>query len=734
MHWYYRLIWIIFIFAIGAIFVANNGIAKNSVNTSSDYRNTSKSGEADSKSIILFTALNLDYPGLDQVKLAVSKQDYNLAAKQLARYFRVRKTPVWLVDGKINKSTTSDSTRINTKVADDALQHKFLISNFKIIADYQYGPKIDWTFNPTTQPDSKYARNNEWTFVLNRHYFWKSMGEAYHQTGDEKYAKEFNTQIIDWIDNNPVPVGKANQSPGSTWRTIEAGIRMSSTWPDAFYYFLASPNYTDTAIIKTISSIYDHAQYLMRYPTKNNWLTMEMNGLYHAGALFPEFKAAEQWRQFAGNRMRKELETQIYPDGAQIELTPGYHNVALTNFMGIVRVAMLNYYPLPDGYLDNIERMFDYDLWLMTPDRNLPPFNDSGMGNIKGIMKEAYRYFPRRSDYQWIATDGKQGSIPTRISCQFPYAGYYIMRNGWDTKARYLAFDAGPFGAAHQHEDKLNFILTAYGKPLVVEAGTYAYEDSPWRRYVLSPYAHNVIFVDGEGQNRRVQPETFLAKTPIMSNWIESADYIYAEGSYGSAIERYGETNISPAIVTRKILFVKAGPGKDFWVVLDTMKPNDELPHLYESIFHLDTQEALVSDSTAVITANPNGPNLGIFLKPNPAVQINIVKGQEKPIVQGWISDTKGFNGLRPIPTVSYSLHQSGLQYLLYVFYPVSDNQIPAVKITDLNIPGITAMDGVAAAINIGDNIKYKIFFPFDEKKEFFISGKNCKGKVYLNR
>lgn len=733
MNKYYRFI-VIIALSSGILIMTNSSIALNLGSADNNDQKKNFPKEIELKLVILFDALNLDYPGLEQVKAAVKIHDYNLAVKQLAQYYRTRKTPIWSVDGRIKKTTPANSKEINTKIADDALQHRFQLSNYRVMADYQYGPKIDWTFNPTTQPGSKYARNYEWTYVLNRHYFWRLMGIAYNQTGDEKYAKEFNAQIMDWIDSNPVPIGKANQSPGSTWRTIEAGIRMSSTWPDAFYYFLPSPYYTDTAIVKTVSSIYDHAQYLMRYPTKNNWLTMEMNGLYHTGALFPEFKEAEQWREFAGNRMRKELEIQIYPDGAQVELTPGYHNVALTNFVGLLRVAMLNHYQLPAGYLDNIQRMYDYDIWMMTPNRSLPPFNDSGYGTIKSIMKEAYTYFPTRSEYQWIATDGKEGIAPTKISYQFPYAGYNIMRSGWDPDARYLAFDAGPFGASHQHEDKLNFILFAYGKPLVVEAGTYAYDNSPWRRYVLSPYAHNIIFIDGEGQNRRMQPETFLTKKPISSNWIESDDYIYAEGAYGNNIERYGETNICPAIVTRKVLFVKSGPGKDFWVILDTMKPNDELPHLYESIFHLDTPEAVVSGSTSVVTANPKGPNLGIFLKPNPAVQIKMIKGQEQPIVQGWITDSKNPNGLRPIPTVSYSLRKPGTQHLLYVFYPTPDSQMPTIKITDLHIPGITTTDGVAAAINIGDNIKYTVFFPFDEQKEFQIYGTSFKGKVYLNR
>jgi hypothetical protein len=74
------------------------------------------------------------------------------------------------------------------------------------------------------------------------------------------------------------------------------------------------------------------------------------------------------------------------------------------------------------------------------------------------------------------------------------------MRSGWERDAIFLGFEAGPFGYGHQHEDKLGVVIFAYGKDLLVEGGSYAYDASKWRRYVLSSAAHNVILVDGQGQ------------------------------------------------------------------------------------------------------------------------------------------------------------------------------------------------------------------------------------------
>lgn len=52
--------------------------------------------------------------------------------------------------------------------------------------------------------------------------------------------------------------------------------------------------------------------------------------------LFHEFKEAAEWRWFATHRLPDDLELQVYPDGAQYEVAPGYHNVSLNNFLGIV--------------------------------------------------------------------------------------------------------------------------------------------------------------------------------------------------------------------------------------------------------------------------------------------------------------------------------------------------------------------------------------------------------------
>ena len=456
--------------------------------------------------------------------------------------------------------------RAGTAAAERVLKHQFTVGGIT----HTFGERIDWGFNPTTAPGSKYEADNEWTWQLNRHSEWATLARAYSATGDERFAKEFDAQFAGWVKDCPVPVDTADQRAYSKWRTIEAGIRMFSTWPSVFTIFRKSPSVQDQTLLALVKSMIEHGRYLRRHPTTGNWLTMEMNGLYHVGVLLPFVKEAKEWRDFASTRLLAELDTQVYPDGAQIELTPGYHNVALESFLGPVDAAAAYKYSLPTGYMAKLERMFAYNLWVMRPDRDAPRWNDSWHVDVPGLLRQGFALFPARKDFQWIATNGKEGTAPDHTSHFFPYAGQVVMRSGWDRDALFLGFDAGPFGYGHQHEDKLSIVIFAYDKDLLVEGGSYAYDASKWRRYVLSSAAHNLVLVDGQGQARGGQPrQNYIADKPVDVAFRSNDRYDYARGLYD---EGFGKRDQRPARHTREILFLKP---QRLFVVRDTLASLD---------------------------------------------------------------------------------------------------------------------------------------------------------------
>jgi len=627
-----------------------------------------------------FDMLDLGRPGLEKVRSAVTSGDPALAKREFAEYLRHRDKPRPEFDWKARPKHESRPEGVDTTEADRILQRDLP----SCAVYHKFDGEIDWNLNPI---DYK-----EWPWQLNRHAFWSTLGKAYWDTGDEKYAREFVYQMTDWVRKCPAPrTVSGNQT--YTWRTIESGIRVGQTWQDAFHRFLTSPSFTDEAIVMMVKSFAEHARQLMRWPTSGNWLAMECNGLMNVGVMFPEFKEAESWRKAATERLHAELDKQVYPDGAQIELSTGYHQVSLRNFVAAWEIAHLNGVPMPEDYMAKVGRMYDYNLNAAMPDAALPGLNDAGRTDIRKSLEQASAFFPERKDFEWIATGGKSGEKPKVGSIALPFAGQLVMRTGWDPQDLYLLMDAGPFGYGHQHEDALSFVIYAHGKYHLVDPGNYAYDSSQWRKYVLSTRAHNTVMVDGLDQQRRGKPrEQYVISKPLPNRWSAGDGFDYAAATYSEGYGPEGGTRVEHS---RRIFFAKP----EYWIVTDLMKPADQQAHLYESLFHLDAEGASTDEATKSVRTTNEGPNLSIIPLADRALSVRIASGEEKPVVQGWMP-WKHYE-CRPIPTSIYSKSASGPTELLYVFYPTpAGKDCPVRRVETIETNGVKA---VAAAVTFAD-------------------------------
>ena len=405
----------------------------------------------------LFAALDLELPPLAAVHQAVAAGDL-AAAKSCARSrtsaTAPRRAGSWTGDSR--PFATRKTTPRDVAAADKVLQHKF---------DYPTGPgqhgtldfgaKIDWTANPTEGE----ARTHLWNESLNRHFHFRKLAEAYWQTGQDKYAQEVAAEILDWTASNPaVLLSSGNRMPNGceAWQTLTTGIRLADTWPNAIYRCLGSPAFGDDAICALFKSVCEQARHLVRWPSTGNWLTAESNGLFTAGVLFPEFKEARDWQRTALERLYRQLDDEVYPDGMQYELAGGYNNWVVTEFAHILELADLNDVrrEVPGDFLAKMEKMFNYLLFASLPNGQIPGLNDANNADIRALLATGFKLFPHREDFDFVATAGKSGCVPAETSHAFPYTGHYVMRSGWDRDATFLLFDAGPFGAGHQHEDQ----------------------------------------------------------------------------------------------------------------------------------------------------------------------------------------------------------------------------------------------------------------------------------------
>ena len=513
---------------------------------------------------------------------------------------------------------------------------------------HTFGPRIDWHFDKTAEPGSPYARNNEWTWQLNRHAEWVALSRAYRDTWDENYTREFVAQMLSWVNQCPVPSDAANGAR-SAWRTIETGIRAAQVWPELWYRFVTSPSMTDEALLAFLKAYIDHAHHLMASHTTGNWLAMEGNGLYHVGVLFPEFRDVPVWRSTAARWIYDEMNHQVYPDGVQLELSSGYHPVSLDNFLSVFKIARPNHQGLPPDFLGRLEKMYDFDVFGAMPDRRLPGVQDGNYYDVRRPLREAVEFFPARADFRWYSTNGAAGKPPAETSRAFPWAGYYVTRSGWEPDARWLWFDGGPFGYGHQHEDKLQIVVEAYGKLLLVDPGNFTYERSKWRNYFIDSYAHSVVLVDGQPQRRRgASRDTYIIQEPLPASWKShpASDYVQAtfHENFGGALKR-------AVTHTRAVLFVKP----DFWAVLDSLEANDGL---------------------RAVTQNAGEANLTVAALPDEGMSLRIVEGQEDP-VQGWLP--AGLSRVRPAPVAIYTARGMRRE-MLYVLAPAPKGAAEPLK------------------------------------------------------
>jgi uncharacterized heparinase superfamily protein len=200
----------------------------------------------------------------------------------------------------------------------------------------------------------------------------------------------------------------------------------------------------------------------------------------------------------------------VFPDGAQKELTPTYHNVVVEMIHAAVESGAWVRAEPPAELRGIYRRLLLYIRHLVTPDGCLVAFNDSDPERAERITNSLAT--PMAREVLGAAADEALGS-----TC-FPHAGVMIMRQGSERgrDELYMAFDGGPFGMSHQHEDKLGFWLSAYGRSLLVDPGRYLYDTSPgsFRHVVLRTDAHSTICVDGECQNSRAHRQTWFPDEP----------------------------------------------------------------------------------------------------------------------------------------------------------------------------------------------------------------------------
>jgi len=623
----------------------------------------------------VFSLLDLDRPGLEQVRASCEAQQWDRASRELLEYYRTRQG-VYIPGQDSREASDRDMLWAN-----DALKHTFHVLEDPV---WNYGRDIDWEYWP--------VKNIEMRVQLHRQGWWTPLGKAYCSTGKEKYAREYVYEFRDWIKKNPHRSFDINQqgtvssgaldidSPNEcfAWRPLEIGIRLLR-WPMQFALFLDSRQFTPEFLMEFLRSYHEHATVLMQsFSPEGNHLIHQSSGAIRAGICFPEFKDAEVWVRAGANNLNKEITRQSYPDGCHFELDPGYHIGVIDSYNDAIQVALRNgrLDLFPPECLEHLVRMTQYYLDYRYPDGTHPCFSDSRRHDDladDALLKDISGYCdsPAARRILWFATGGEEGEAPDYKSAGHPDTGFYCFRDGWFDANIIMPVKATERGMWHAQPDFGTFELWAYGRKLMPDAGSYTYSGDEKieqeRAWFKQTARHNAVTLDDRNYDDP-HPEV-LAWRPEAEKGVQLLSVRHE--AYEGLTRR------------RSIAFVE----EKFFIVVDEVRG--------EASGHLTLRNCLGEGSVS-----ETSPGVYVYRDGDAGLGVLVAGpyGSGSSLETGWYSEAMHEKHERPVirTDVDRSPH-SGAQLFVTVLYPFCGDAEPALVWKG---PGCVSVNGKNYSVN----------------------------------
>jgi len=218
------------------------------------------------------------------------------------------------------------------------------------------------------------------TRELSRCHHFLLLGEAYLITKDEKYTKEFLSQILDWIDENPLMYS-------INWGcTMDVSIR-AVNWIWSLGMFIDSNLLSMNKLIKIFISLYEHGWYIYRHPEKSfennhNHYISDLVGQIFLGILFRDLSEPKRWLKVGMRELFKEMRWQILPSGVDYERSTSYHRLVNELLTSAIIILKRNNFEIPLDIWYRLEKMHEFVMYYMKPDGTAPIIGDQDNGRL----------------------------------------------------------------------------------------------------------------------------------------------------------------------------------------------------------------------------------------------------------------------------------------------------------------------------------------------------------------
>ena len=319
------------------------------------------------------------------------------------------------------------------------------------------------------------------------------------------YPDEVGAQLESWIAANPVELGPNWAS------TMDVAIR-AANWSAALA-LCAEEAAAKPWFEPVLGSLLMHGRFIRSHlewsEARGNHYLSDVVGLLPIAALFSGSPEGRGWAEWASKELVSEMEHQVRPDGCAHEASTSYHRLVTELFVcGTQAVdSLLSGDWAPDWYRERLERMLGFVRDYTRPDGLAPQIGDADDGRFLPLGD--YGADPR--DHRHLFAQSGVQFEPATVSAAYPDGGFYILRRG-DLYVIVRCGDVGRQGrGGHGHNDQLSFELSARGRPLVIDPGTFVYTADPVERNRFRSTAyHATLQVDGGEQNELPTDDLFL--------------------------------------------------------------------------------------------------------------------------------------------------------------------------------------------------------------------------------
>lgn len=563
-------------------------------------------------------------PSLASANEALSRHDWKAAHLALGQHFASRPAAFPLDPQRVPYLATQIRARFSTSDtvarADRVLDGVYDLLGYRGVrmssppdwhldaVHNRRAPAAFWESVPYLDPA---CGDHKITWELNRHQHFLTLGRAYAVTGDDRFYREFVTQITSWIGANPPLLG-------TNWASmLELAFRCLS-WLWALHFFAGAVTEDDREpwivdLLMALDRQLTHVeQNLSRYFSPNTHLSGEALALYVAARSLPELESSSARAHVGRDVLIEEAHRQIRQDGMHAELSAHYHRYSTDFYLLALNVARLTRDDAESAFHESALRQ-SRALRLLADDRGRVPLlgdDDGGqlfpicgravsdctdtLATAAVLLSEPSLALSDPPEETWWLCGSRSALQAFRAagdpvsSGALEPSGYYISRNGLGD---HLVFDCGPHGflnGGHAHADALAVVLTVRGRPFLVDPGTATYTMDPGRRdRFRSSAMHNTVVVNGRTQSETAGPFHWRSRTnATCTSWQTSAHRDYVSGRHDG---------YAPVTHRREVMSLH-GTG---WIVVDHLTGGDQVDAAAMWHVHPDWTLELIEQNTA---------------------------------------------------------------------------------------------------------------------------------------